>query len=96
VQSINVIEHGAGWINAYVVAENVDPTLYPITAIQNIISFGNLPLFTMTAAETQFFASNNVTLLSTPTYGVSESGYNSGNYLLGLWITLRFELLLIS
>ena len=89
---MNVIEHGLGWINVYVVAENVDGSLYPITAVQKIFNSGGLPLFAMMAAETALFVSNNVTLLSTPTYGVGEAGYNAGNYLIGLrLLCFKFE-----
>ena len=85
-----MIEHGPGWINVYVVAENVNASLYPITAVQNIVIDGILPLFAKTASETAFFVSNNVTLLSTPTYGVGEAGYNNGSYLIGLRFTIDF------
>ena len=92
IQTVNVIEYGLGWINVYVVAENVDASLYPITAIQNIVSDGNLPLFAITARETALLASNNVTLLSTPTYGVGEAGYNNGSFLIGMWfLCCNFE-----
>jgi len=74
----------------YVVAENVNASLYPITAVQNIVIDGILPLIAKTASETAFFVSNNVTLLSTPTHGVGEAGYNNGSYLIGLRFTIDF------
>ena len=81
---MNVIESGPGWINAYVVGENVDPKLYPIFSFQAIVVSGNLPTFTVTVAEKLFFMMNNVSLLGTPIFGVTEEGYNSGSFLIGL------------
>jgi len=84
IQTVDVIEHGLRWINAYVVAENMDPLLYPVGSIISFANNRELPLFAMTDSEKLFFVSNNVTLLSTPAYGVGEVGYNNGSYLLGL------------
>ena len=95
IRSANVIEFGSGWINAYVIAENVNPALYPIIKLQTIVNKGNLPLFAVSDDEKLFLRANQVTLLSTPLFGVGESGYNSGNYLIGLesfWIILLITL----
>ena len=85
IESVKVIESGAGWMNVEIVAGDVDPTTYPVTRTQTIVNSGELPSFATTSAETAFFMSNRVTTLSPSTYGVSaDQGYNAGNYLIGL------------
>ena len=84
IESVNVIESGPGWINAYVVASNLDPSFYFAGSIRNIVDGGNLPSFAVTVAEKLFFMMNNVSLLGTPIFGVTEEGYNSGSFLIGL------------
>ena len=84
IQTVNVIEHGPGWINAYVVAENVDPALYALASLRSIVTAGLLPLFAESNSEKMLFTHNNVTILSNASFGISEAGYNAGNYLIGL------------
>ena len=93
IQAVNVIEHGLGWINAYVVADNVDPALYILTNLRNIVVTGLLPSFALSNLEKSFFAHNNVTILSNGTVGISDAGYNSGSFLIGLrLLCCKFEL----
>jgi len=84
IQTVNVIEHGLGWINIYVVAENVDPVFYLLAVLRSIVDGGHLSSFAESNLEKIFFMSNNVTMLSNATFGISGTGYNSGSYLIGL------------
>ena len=68
----------------YVVAENVNPALYVLTSFRNIVTAGLLSSFSLSNSEILFFVHNNVTILCNGTIGISEAGYNSGNYLIGL------------
>ena len=82
VQSVNVIESGPGWINVYVVADNLDPAYYLLVDIRAVVDSGTLPSFAVTTEEKSFFDRNYVSMLSNATFGVSASGYDSANYLL--------------
>ena len=82
---MNVIESGTGWINAYVVAENLDPAFYLISVIRALVEEGNLPSFAQSTTEKEFFARNNVSMLSNATFGVGATGYNNASHLIGLY-----------
>ena len=55
--------------------------------MQRIVSGGLLRTFASTQTQQVFFQSNNVTELSPCLFSVDETGYDSGNRLLGLCIS---------
>lgn len=77
------------------VTPNQDNQFYSLVVIRGIVDTGALATFSRNAIERDFFAQNNVTTLSIPTFGVDMTGYSSGNILLGLRL-LIFSLASIS
>ena len=83
-----MVESGAGWMSVQTVATNVPPNVLYLTPVVNIVHQGQLPLHASGSAETAFFASNNVSLSNTPFLIAEARGYNSGNQLSGMSLSL--------
>jgi hypothetical protein len=85
---VDVIESGSRWW--HVVAESSDAdtqnaNLAHIKAVEDALANRNLRQFAASAAEHQFFLTNNVTSLSSLSFHVSPTeGYHNGNALIGL------------
>ena len=79
------MEGGANWMNARFRALSIPSQFYLIVLIQGVINAGRLPSYAANdSAASALFNRINVTLLSQPSFGIDQHGYNTGNYLLCL------------
>jgi hypothetical protein len=83
--TISVIESGERWWHVKAVSSDLDPKYYMLTLVQAVIDGGHLSTFAQSADEMALFATNNVTTLMPPLFVIGDEGYNSGNWLIGLW-----------
>ena len=79
----SLIEGGVGWSHVKTVIPNVDPVLYFLGSVQNVVDGGRLPQYAVGESEMSFFNRFRISTLSTPVFVADENGYNSGNELLG-------------
>lgn len=84
--SISVIEAGARWMNVKTISAGVDANAYLLDPVHSVVDGHRLALFAVSADEKLFFANNNVSTVYSPLLVPEDSGYNSGNLLLGLMI----------
>ena len=65
---------------------SLDSNAYILGAVRAIVDGGKLGLYTLSEVEAQFLMSNNVSTVHAPLLEPGSDGYNSGNYLLGLFV----------
>ena len=84
--STDLIEHGRGWTHVDCAVIQVPPTVYMLALIVAVVNAGHLPQFAFTATERSFLVTDNVTVLSLPTFGNQDAGYTQGNELLSQFL----------
>ena len=75
-------------MNVKTVSSGVDANAYLLGPVRSVVDEQRLALFAVSADETLFFASNNVSTVYAPLLVPEDSGYNSGNLLIGLLIDI--------
>jgi hypothetical protein len=73
-------------MNVKTVSSGVDANAYLLDPVRSVVDGHRLALFAVSADEKLFFANNNVSTVYAPLLVAEDSGYNSGNLLLGLLI----------
>ena len=71
-------------MNVKTVSAGVDANAYLLGPVRSVVDEHRLALFAVSADEAQFFVNNNVSTLYSPLLVPEDSGYNSGNLLIGL------------
>ena len=61
-----------------------------ITYLRSVIDGKLLPSYAVTADEMALLQRTNITTLFSPLGFLGAQGYNSANYLIGLWISASF------
>ncbi len=81
---IDVLERGERWWNVEATSTDLDPRYYMLALVRAIVDGGRLGAFAETIEEQALFAENSIKTLATPVFTIPDSGYNSGNLLLGM------------
>jgi hypothetical protein len=80
----SIVERGPNWASVIVQTSEASTSFIIGTPTRNIIASGRLSSFAATTAERQLFVAANVSVLSSSRSFLTETGYNTGNYLRGL------------
>ena len=72
-------------MNVLTVSSNVPPDVLYLTPMKNFVDSGKLPSLANTTQQIHFFARNRVSRLLDPFLPADAAGYNSGNYLTGIF-----------
>ena len=70
-------------MNVLAVSADLDANVYVLGPVRSAVDGHGLPLYAVTADEQQFFANNNVSTVYEPLLVPQDSGYHSGNLLIG-------------